>query len=175
MIVRRLKFGAVLVGVVLSLTGFSRGHGSSHGSSHSHSYGHGSSHSSSGGGCSSHKTHNNDYSSSNRNSDDSTPTHAAKPTTTPSATGTVDTCVRPGTTSATVRVSATSGSGKRTYRVDMSFLGANGSVVDTGMADVDLSGSRGATATVKVPMNVASEVASVDHCRVDSVSFQYQY
>ncbi|MFJ5292454.1 MULTISPECIES: hypothetical protein [unclassified Streptomyces] len=170
---RRLRFGAVLVGVVLALTGFSR-HGS-HGHSHS-----------SGGGCSSSQSHSsstthhhyndNTYGSSTGSTSGSTTgstsgssSSTAAPA--PSATGTVVTCAKKGATAATVRVSARAASGSHSYRVTMSFLDAGGSAVDTGTAAVQVYGN--SSATVKVPMSVPSEAGSVARCRVDSVLSQY--
>ncbi|WP_405912546.1 hypothetical protein OG760_14475 [Streptomyces sp. NBC_00963] len=172
MIMRRLRFGAVLVGVVLALTGFSRH------SSHSHS------HSSSGGGCSSSKSHsssttshhhyyndnNNSYGSSSGSTTGST-SGSRSSTAAPTATGTVVTCAKKGATAATVRVSARAASGSHSYRVTMSFLDAGGSVVDTGSAAVQVYGS--SSATVKVPMSAPSDVGTVTRCRVDSVLSPY--
>lgn len=170
MIMRRLRFGAVLVGVVLALTGFSRHSSHSHGHSHS-----------SGGGCSSSKSHSsstthhynsdddNTYGSSSgsssRTSSSSSTTHD------PKAGGTVVTCAKKGAAAATVRVSARAASGSNTYRVSMSFLGAGGSVVDTGSATVPVYGN--SSATVKVPMSVPSDAGSVTRCRIDSVQYAY--
>ncbi|NDZ77683.1 hypothetical protein G3I19_03900 [Streptomyces sp. SID10853] len=173
MIMRRLRFGAVLVGVVLALTGFSRHSSHSHGHSHS-----------SGGGCSSSKSHSSStthhYNSNNSNSYDdntygsssgSSSRTSSSATHDPKATGTVVTCAKKGATAATVRVSARAASGSNTYRVSMSFLGAGGSVVDTGSATVPVYGN--SSATVKVPMTVPSDAGSVTRCRIDSVQYAY--
>ncbi|MFE2373622.1 hypothetical protein [Streptomyces sp. NPDC059398] len=172
MIMRRLRFGAVLVGVVLALTGFSRH------SSHSHSH-------SSGGGCSSSKSHStstthhhysdNDstYDSTYGSSSGSTTGHTSgtRRAPDPKATGTVVTCAKKGAAAATVRVSARKASGSNSYRVSMSFLGRGGSVVDTGSATVQVYGD--SSATVKVPMSVPSDAGSVTRCRIDSVQYAY--
>ncbi|WP_371537658.1 hypothetical protein OG210_18060 [Streptomyces sp. NBC_00466] len=168
MTMRRLRFGAVLVGVVLALTGFSRH------SSHSHG------HSSSGGGCSSSKSHSSSTTSHHHYYNDHTTGSSSGSTSgsgsstsssAPSATGTVVTCAKKGATAATVRVSARSASGSHSYEVTMSFLDAGGSVVDTGSAAVLVRGS--SSATVKVPMSAPSDAGSVTRCRVDSVLAQY--
>ncbi|WP_327297011.1 MULTISPECIES: hypothetical protein [unclassified Streptomyces] len=167
MIMRRLRFSAVLVGVVLALTGFSRH------SSHSHS------HSSSGGGCSSSKSHSSSTTSHHHYYNDRTNGSTTGSTSgsssgtaapAPSATGTVVTCAKKGNPVATVRVSARAASGRHSYRVHMSFLGEGGTIVDTGAAVVELYGN--SSATVRVPMSVSSE-DSVTTCRVDSVLSQY--
>ncbi|WP_328318055.1 hypothetical protein [Streptomyces sp. NBC_00388] len=174
---RRLRFGAVLVGVVLALTGFSRH------SSHSHS---------SGGGCSSSKSHSrstthhdyddDSYGSSSGYTTGSTTGSSSRSTTgstggtrsrtpDPTATGTVVRCAKKGDPVATVRVSATAPSGRHSYRVRMSFLDADGSVTDTGDAVVQVTGN--ASVTARVPMSVPSEAVSVTKCRIDSVTYAY--
>ncbi|WP_406139036.1 hypothetical protein [Streptomyces sp. NBC_01089] len=168
MIMRRLRFGAVLVGVVLALTGFSRHSSHSHGHSHS-----------SGGGCSSSKSHSSSTTHHYNSNDDNTygsssgssSRTSSSTTRDPKATGTVVTCAKKGAAAATVRVSARAASGSNTYRVSMSFLGAGGSVVDTGSATVPVYGN--SSATVKVPMSVPSDAGSVTRCRIDSVQYAY--
>ncbi|WP_328538211.1 hypothetical protein [Streptomyces sp. NBC_00344] len=169
MFARRLRFGTVLVAVVLSLTGFSRSH-------HGHS---------SGGGCSSSKSHSSstthhhyyddddDYSGSSSGSTSGSTSSRYTPTPgpTPSAAATVVTCVTKGSTSATVKVSASRGSGTHNYQVTMDFLGADGTTVDSGEAAVQVySGSR---ATLKVPMDDPAKVSGVTKCVVRSVRTLY--
>ncbi|MEV8568315.1 hypothetical protein AB0436_22530 [Streptomyces sp. NPDC051322] len=166
---RRLRFGTVVVAVVLSLTGFSRSH---HG------------HTSHGGGCSSSQSHSSstthhhyddddDYygSSSGSSSGSTTSRYTPSATPTASARAAVVTCVKKGRTSATVNVTAASGSGTHNYTVTMSFLAADGSYVDGGSADVQVYS--GSSATLKVPMDEPSKVSSVTKCVVQSVSLRY--
>ncbi|WP_405779777.1 hypothetical protein [Streptomyces sp. NBC_00859] len=169
MIMRRVRFGAVLVGVVLSLTGFSR-HGSH--SSHSHT---------SGGGCSKSHTsssstthHYNDYDhtgyGSSRGSTSGSTNSSSSRTTAPSADGTVLDCAKKGSTHSLVLVQARNGSGSHRYRVSVSFLNARGSTVDTGSAVARVSDT--VSEPVKVPMSDPSDVGSVVRCRVDLVQPQ---
>lgn len=169
---RRMRFTAVLAGVVLALTGFS-GHGHGHGKS-----------SGGGGGCSnSHKSnggsgyrHDDDYGSSSGStggSGSNSGSYTPSPTPSPSATatGTVVTCVspakgkRPAVTAATVRVTGDPlASGSHRYRLEVAFLGAADETVDTGSAFVTLDA--GAAQSVKVPMALTSRVGKVKECRV---------
>ncbi|MEV0489124.1 hypothetical protein [Streptomyces atratus] len=175
---QHLKLSAVLVVVVLALTGFStssltgkgRG-GRSHGSS------------SSGGGCSNSKKsngsyHHNDYddddyddssSSSSGGSTYETATPGATATDAPQAT--VIRCAQPrkgkrrAVTSSTVRVSS-SELGTHRYKVDVTFLDALGKTVDTGEAKVELTDVD--SATVSVRMDSPSKVSRVKKCRVEA-------
>ncbi|MFF0285470.1 hypothetical protein [Streptomyces sp. NPDC005262] len=180
---QHLKLSAVLVVVVLALTGFST---SSHGGKSRGSRSHGSS--SSGGGCSNSKKsngsyHHNDYdddsydddsyddssSSSSDNSGYETATPDATATDAPTAT--VIRCAQPrkgkrrAVTSSTVRVSS-SELGTHTYQVDVTFLDARGNTVDTGEANVELTGID--SATVSVRMDSPSKVSRVKKCRAEA-------
>ncbi|MFF9351018.1 hypothetical protein [Streptomyces sp. NPDC014734] len=175
---RHVKLSAVLVVVVLALTGFSSsGHGSRSGKSKSRS---GGSSGSSGGGCSNSKKSNggyhssvrdNDYGSSSGSSDgdgygtDPTPAASDGPT------AYVFRCARPGkgkrkaVTAAAVRLTANA-LGSRTYEVDVTFLDARGNTVDTGEAEVRAQG--GETRTVSVRMEHPRKVSQVKNCRVEA-------
>ncbi|MET4640317.1 hypothetical protein ABID95_000017 [Streptomyces atratus] len=178
---QHLKLSAVLVVVVLALTGFST---SSHGGKSRGSRSHGSS---SGGGCSNSKKsngsyHHNDYdddiydddiyddssSSSSGSSDYETATPDATATDAPTVT--VIRCARPrkgkrrAVTASTVQVSS-SELGTHTYEVDVTFLDARGNTVDTGEANVELTGVD--NATVSVRMDSPGKVSRVKTCRAD--------
>ncbi|MET9473273.1 MULTISPECIES: hypothetical protein [unclassified Streptomyces] len=175
---QHLKLSAVLVVVVLALTGFST---SSHGGKSRGSRSHGSS--SSGGGCSNSKKsngsyHHNDYdddiyddssSSSSGSSTYETATPGATATDEPGAT--VIRCAQPrkgkrrAVTSSTVRVSS-SELGTHMYKVDVTFLDARGNTVDTGRANVELTGVD--SATVSVRMDSPSKVSRVKKCRAEA-------
>ncbi|MFE6662923.1 hypothetical protein ACFVFH_05075 [Streptomyces sp. NPDC057697] len=175
---QHIKLSAVLVVVVLALTGFST-HGSRSGKSKSR----GSSSSSSGGGCSnSHKSNGNyhrtdyddddDYGSSSSSSG-STDYETATPDATSSAApqAYVVRCAQPrkgkrkAVTTSTVRLAANT-SGAHTYTVDVTFLDARGGTVDTGYATVDAEG--GQEVTLSVPMGSPGKVSRVRKCRVEA-------
>ncbi|MEU0281729.1 hypothetical protein [Streptomyces sp. NPDC006195] len=174
---RRLKIAAVLVVVVLALTGFSSSTGGKSGKSRGSSGGSGGG---GGGGCSNSKKSNGSYSGSHADDDSDygsdddygssgssygDPTPAATATDGPEAR--VVTCVRKAkgkrkaVTYATVRVTADSGL-TDTYEVDVRFEDASGSVVDFGDANVELEG--GETTTVRVPMDSPKQVSRVREC-----------
>ncbi|MFD3915615.1 hypothetical protein [Streptomyces sp. NPDC058603] len=178
---RRLKIAAVLVVVVLALTGFSSSTGGKSGKSRGSSGGSGGG---GGGGCSNSKKSNGSYSGSHADDDSDygsdygsdddygssgssygDPTPAATATDGPEAR--VVTCVRKAkgkrkaVTYATVRVTAESGL-TDTYEVDVRFEDASGSVVDFGDANVELEG--GETTTVRVPMDSPKQVSRVREC-----------
>ncbi|MER8000630.1 hypothetical protein [Streptomyces sp. NPDC095613] len=180
---RRLKFAAVLVAVVLALTGFSSAaHGKSKGrGSGSSSSGGGSD--SGGGGCSSSMKSNGSYSGSHRDYDDdddddygsSGGSYTAEPT--PAATSEVQawivSCVstakgkRKAVTYATVTVEAPTSAGLTdTYDVDVVFRDASGSLVDTGDTEVALAG--GESKTVKVRMDSPRQVSRVRKCEASA-------
>ncbi|MEU6019129.1 hypothetical protein ABZ826_35465 [Streptomyces sp. NPDC047515] len=174
---QHIRLSAVLVVVVLALTGFST---SSHGGRSGKSKG---SSSSSGGGCSNSKKsngsyHHNDYddnddygssSGSSGNTGYETPTPSATASDDPQAY--VFRCAQPrkGTrkavTSSTVRLTA-SAAGSHTYEVDVTFLDARGNTVDTGEAKVAVDG--GETRTVPVRMDSPRKVSRVKKCRVEA-------
>ncbi|WP_328887650.1 hypothetical protein [Streptomyces sp. NBC_00316] len=174
---QHLKLSAVLVVVVLALTGFST---STHSGRSRGSKSHGSS---SGGGCSTSKKSNGGYHQSTYDDDDydsdydsssSSSGGSTYETATPAAAAgnapraTVIRCVQPrkgkrrAVTSSTVQVSVQD-SGTYTYEVDVTFLDASGNTVDTGEADVELSGD--GSATVSVRMHNPSKVSRVKKCR----------
>uniref|UniRef100_A0AAU2VPY7 Secreted protein n=1 Tax=Streptomyces sp. NBC_00008 TaxID=2903610 RepID=A0AAU2VPY7_9ACTN len=179
---QHMKLTVVLVAVVLALTGFSsssHGHGSKSGSKSRKS----SSSGSSGGGCSNSKKSNGTYhdtdSDSSYDDDDyssgSSSTDSAYDTATPTATATdaprayVFRCAAPrkgkrkAVTSSTVRLTANA-AGSHTYEVDVSFLDARGTTIDTGEATVDADA--GDTKTVSVRMDSPSKVSRVKKCSV---------
>ncbi|QIQ04276.1 hypothetical protein [Streptomyces liangshanensis] len=169
MIRRRLKFAAVLVAVVLALTGFSSGHGKSRGSSGSS--GSGGSSGDSGGGCSNSKKSNGSYGGTHSDSDtdysyDNTPT--AKATSGNDVVAEVITCVRraagkrKAVTYATVRVQAPTGT-TATYEVDVDFRGASGAVLDN--ADTEVTLDSGESTTVRIPMETPSTLRNVTGCK----------
>ncbi|MFE2940292.1 hypothetical protein ACFXKG_14695 [Streptomyces sp. NPDC059255] len=179
---RRLKFAAVLVVVVLALTGFSSSKAGKRGSG---SKGKSSSSSSSGGGCSNSKKSNgssgyNSGSHHNAYDDDDSSSGGSydDPTPTPAVTGTADgvearivTCVRPAkgkrkaVTYATVRVETPVGAADR-YDIDVTFTDATGRVVDSGETEIDLES--GETATVKVAMDSPRQLSRVRKCAVST-------
>ncbi|MFD5891201.1 hypothetical protein ACFWHQ_35270 [Streptomyces sp. NPDC060334] len=161
---RRVRFIAVLVGVVLALTGFSS-HGGSSGKSKSRS---------GGGGCSSSKSGSKkkSYSGSNSSSSGGSGSGNSTSSPTPTAAGAraeLVTCAAPGRPEATLKV--TSGSGvEGTFSVSVVFEGANGRV-DSGSAEVRLKA--GESRAVDVPMTFPDRVADVLRCvvgRVETVS-----
>ncbi|MET9482151.1 hypothetical protein [Streptomyces sp. NPDC006638] len=173
MIRRRLKFAAVLVAVVLALTGFSSGHGKSKGSS-------GSSGGGGGGGCSNSKKSNGSYGGSHADSDDyesdtdyaSGDTYTSAPTATATSgngvVAEVVTCVRKArgkrkaVTYATVRVEAPTGP-TATYEVDVDFRGSSGAVLDN--ADTEVTLDSGESTTLRIPMETPSTLRNVTTCK----------
>lgn len=166
---RRVRFIAVLVGVVLALTGFSS-HGGSSGKSRSKS---------SGGGCSSSKSGSkkksysgNSGSGSSGSSSGSSGNSTSSPTPTPTSAGAraeVVTCAAPGRPRATLKVTSESGV-ERTFSVSVVFEGVNGRV-DSGSAEVRLKA--GESRAADVPMTFPDRAADVLRCvvgRVETVS-----
>ncbi|TQK45252.1 hypothetical protein FBY35_6807 [Streptomyces sp. SLBN-118] len=180
---RHAKLAAVLVVVMLALTGFSNSHttgkGGKGGKSRSKSGGGG------GGGCSNSKKSNggyhdyddDDYGSSGSSVSSGSDSYTGAPTPTDSATAAarayVVDCVnkargkRKADTSATVKVVAEAGASHR-YEVDVVFLNAGGDVVDRGYTDVTLDG--GETRTVQVRMQSPTSVARVSKCEAQARS-----
>ncbi|MCX5341652.1 hypothetical protein [Streptomyces atratus] len=171
---QHIKLSAVLVVVVLALTGFST---SSHGGRSGKSKG---SSSSSGGGCSNSKKsngsyHDNNYDDNDYDSSSSSSGNTGYEAPTPSATASdapqayVFRCAQPrkgkrkAVTTSTVRLTANA-VGSHTYEVDVTFLDAQGNTVDTGEAKVDVEG--GETKTVSVRMDSPRKVSRVKKCRV---------
>ncbi|MFB7914021.1 hypothetical protein [Streptomyces sp. NPDC056061] len=171
---QQVKLSAVLVVVVLALTGFSSsGHGSRSGSGGSGS---------SGGGCSNSKKsngsyHHSDYDDNNDHGSSSSSSGGTDYGTDPTPTASdgpsayVFRCARPGkgkrkaVTAATVRLTSNA-LGTSRYDVDVTFLDAAGNTVDTGEAEVRASG--GETKTVSVRMEHPGKVSRVKNCRVEA-------
>ncbi|MFF9509856.1 hypothetical protein ACF1BU_00865 [Streptomyces sp. NPDC014724] len=173
---QHIRLSAVLVVVVLALTGFST---SSHGGRSGKSKG--SSGSGSGGGCSNSKKGNGGYHRSDYDDNDDygsssgSSGNSGYETPAPSASDELQAyvfrCAQPrkGTrkavTSSTVRLTA-SAAGSHTYEVDVTFLDARGNTVDTGEAKVAVDG--GETRTVPVRMDSPRKVSRVKKCRVEA-------
>ncbi|MFJ4853669.1 hypothetical protein [Streptomyces sp. NPDC088730] len=183
---QHMKLTVVLVAVVLALTGFSsssHGHGGKSGGKSRKSSSSGSSGSSSGGGCSNSKKSNGTYhdTDSSYDDDDYSSSDSVYDTATPSATATdaprayVFRCAAPrkgkrkAVTSSTVRLTANA-AGSHTYEIDVSFLDARGTTIDTGEATVDADG--GDMKTVSVRMDSPGKVSRVKKC---SVTAQLMY
>ncbi|WP_406013702.1 hypothetical protein OG520_16905 [Streptomyces sp. NBC_00984] len=174
---QHIKLSAVLVVVVLALTGFSTSrHGGRSGKSKS-----GGSSGSSGGGCSNSKKSNGSYHSSDYDDDDDSSSSSSGgtdyATETPSATASdepqayVFRCAQPrkgkrkAVTTSTVRLTANA-TGSHTYKVEVAFLNARGNAIDIGYATVDVVG--GETETVSVRMDDPRKVSKVKKCRVEA-------
>lgn len=169
---RQMRFAAVLVVVVLALTGFSTSsHGGKSGKSRSKS-------SSSGGGCSNSKKSNgsyHDYDDDDYDSSSSSSGGSAYESATPGPTASdapvvrVVRCAQPkkgkrkAVTFSTVEIRSTA-SVEQTYEVDVTFQDAKGLTVDTGEATVDLT--YGETETVTVKMDSPRLVSRVKRCVV---------
>ncbi|MEV6261310.1 hypothetical protein AB0M42_11235 [Streptomyces sp. NPDC051784] len=165
---RQMRFAAVLVVVVLALTGFSTSsHGGKSGKSRSGS---------GGGGCSNSKKSNggyhdyddDDYDSSSGSSGGSTYESATpSPTASDAPVVRVVRCAQPkkgkrkAVSWSTVEVRSTA-SVEHTYDVDVTFVDAKGLTVDTGEVSVDLDG--GETRTVTVKMDSPGLVSRVKRC-----------
>ncbi|MER5744514.1 hypothetical protein [Streptomyces sp. NPDC002225] len=185
---RHVKLSAVLIAVVLALTGFSTsGHGRG-GSGKSKSKSHGSS--SSGGGCSNSKKSNNgyrsgyddddDYGSSSGSSDNTGyATETPSPTTTDEPLVSVVRCAGPGKSGGRSKrkgkgkavtfstVSLTAGTtGSHSYEIEVEFLDAGGRIVDTGTAYQDAQG--GDVVEIDVRMDHPGKAAQVRKCRADA-------
>ncbi|MFF5725401.1 hypothetical protein [[Kitasatospora] papulosa] len=170
MVRRQMRFAAVLVVVVLALTGFST---SSHGGKSGKSRSSGSS----GGGCSSSKKSNNgyrdhddDYDSSSSSSGGSTYGSATPSATASDAPGLrVVRCAQPrkgkrkANTSSTIEITSTA-TGTHVYEVDVTFVDAKGLTVDTGETEVEVDG--GDSRTVAVRMDSPRSVSRVKRCLV---------
>ncbi|WP_327253349.1 hypothetical protein [Streptomyces sp. NBC_01244] len=156
---RRVRLTAVLVGVVLALTGFSSTGGSGKSKSKS-----------SGGGCSSSKsksktkTKTKSYGSTGGSGSGSSAT--ATPTQSrPLAHAEVVTCAGPSVAKATVKVTSDATTGY-TFRVPLVFEGASGRV-DSG--SVDLALKAGESRTVDLPMTSAAKAGDVRRCTVGAI------
>ncbi|MBN0044957.1 hypothetical protein JS756_12725 [Streptomyces actuosus] len=165
---RAIRFSAVSALTVLALTGFSigRGHGHGHGHGHAHGTGHG-------GGCSSSQQDHDGSSSSGgsnstRHHDDEDDDHGSGDTsgeTGAPRTGAVVTLVSCATRTqpyATVEVrNADDRDG--TFTLTVSFVKADGDLLDVQQDEVDVP----ASTTVTVKEYVAGNAAAVDHCETD--------
>ncbi|MCJ0873484.1 hypothetical protein [Streptomyces sp. AP-93] len=154
---RRVRLTAVLVGVVLALTGFSStgGSGKSKGKS-------------SGGGCSSSKSKSKTKSYGSTGGSGSGSGSTTTATATPSrplAHAVVISCVGPSGVKATVEVTSHSAAG-HTFRVPLAFEGASGRV-DSG--SVDLALKAGESRRVDVPMTSPAKAGEVQRCTVGTV------
>ncbi|MFE9725566.1 hypothetical protein ACFYQ5_18675 [Streptomyces sp. NPDC005794] len=170
MVRRQMKFAAVLIVVVLALTGFSMSsHGGKSGKSRS-------SGGSSGGGCSNSKKSNGgyrDYDDDDYDSSSSSSGGSTYSTPTPTASDAPDIrvirCAQPrkgkrkAVTSSTIEITSTA-SLAHTYEVDVTFVDAKGLTVDTGEATVDLE--HGETRTLAVRMDSPRSVSRVKRCLV---------
>ncbi|MEV4965850.1 hypothetical protein AB0886_29935 [Streptomyces sp. NPDC024062] len=171
MVRRQMRFAAVLVVVVLALTGFST---SSHGGKSGKS---GKSRSSggSGGGCSSSKKSNNGYRDYDDDDYDSSSGGSTYGSATPSATASdapglrVVRCAQPkkgkrkANTSSSIEITSTA-AGTHVYEIDVTFVDAKGLTVDTGETEVEVDG--GDSRTVAVRMDSPRSVSRVKRCLV---------
>lgn len=157
---RRVRFAAVLVGVVLALTGFSSSGGSGGGSGKSKS---------SGGGCSSSKSKSKSktktHSSGSSGSGTSTTASPTPTSTGPLAHAEVVTCAGPGRAKATVKVTSEATAG-HAFRVPLVFEGTAGRV-DSASVDVELKA--GESRTVELPMASADRTGDVQRCVVGRI------
>ncbi|MFE9565671.1 hypothetical protein ACFYM0_31695 [Streptomyces sp. NPDC006487] len=156
---RRVRLTAVLVGVVLALTGFSSTGGSGKSKSKS-----------SGGGCSSSKskskTKTKSYGSTGGSGSGSGSSATATPTPSrPLAHAEVVTCAGPSVAKATVKITSDATAGY-TFRVPLVFEGASGRV-DSG--SVDLALKAGESRTVDLPMTSAARAGEVQRCTVGTI------
>ncbi|MFD3536272.1 hypothetical protein [Streptomyces sp. NPDC058664] len=172
MVRTRLKLAATLTVVVLALTGFHTGHGSSGGGGKSKS-GKSRSDDDSGGGCSSDEKSNDDYSGSG----DAGGETAYAPTPTAASTAEVVTAVvdcvdpaqkkrkgkpaRKADVTATVKVRSTAAT-EKTFRIVVVFKGASGGAVDHVTTEVTVE--PGGTETVEVEMVHPENVDQVKEC-----------
>lgn len=154
-VARRIRFGAVLVTVVLALTGFSSGHKSS-----------------GGGGCSGSRSDRSSSSSHRTTTYDRNTTRGSGSTASPTPTATgaparaeVVTCAGPATSKATVRVTSLA-STERTVEVPITFDGASGTVERTS-GRVTLK--QGETRTIEIPLSDPTKAAAVTGCRLGTV------
>ncbi|MFF2010204.1 hypothetical protein ACFVWY_14180 [Streptomyces sp. NPDC058195] len=176
---RHVKLSAVLIVVVLALTGFSTaGHGRSGGKSKGKSH---SSSSSSGGGCSNSKKSNDGYRSSYDDDDyDSSSSSSGGTdyaTATPSPLSSeaprisVIRCAQPrkgkrkASPFSVVSLTA-NGSGPHSYEIGVTFLDARGNTVDTGTAYQDAEGGNVVELTVR--MDHPGRISRVKKCRAEA-------
>ncbi|MEU1773440.1 hypothetical protein ABZ773_12680 [Streptomyces sp. NPDC047804] len=168
MVRRQMRFAAVLVVVVLALTGFST---SSHGGKSGKSRSSGGS----GGGCSSSKKSNNGYRDYDDDSSSSSSGGSTYGSATPSPTASdapglrVVRCAQPkkgkrkANTSSSIEITSTA-TGTHVYEIDVTFVDAKGLTVDTGETEVEVDG--GDSRTVAVRMDSPRSVSRVKRCLV---------
>ncbi|MEU9029948.1 hypothetical protein AB0D46_21010 [Streptomyces sp. NPDC048383] len=156
----RIRLAAVLVAVVLALTGFSSSGGSGGGSGSGGK-------SKSGGGCSSSKSKSKSKKthSGGGSGGESSPTASPSPLGTP-ATAVVITCVGAGKPSTTVEVTSRLDR-TATFEVTVDRTGAAGALVETARATVTLEARR--TGTLVIALVAAQRGAEVTDCRITSV------
>ncbi|MFD9423699.1 MULTISPECIES: hypothetical protein [unclassified Streptomyces] len=173
---QRMKFAAVLVVVVLALTGFSTSHsGGKGGKSRSGK----SSSSGGGGGCSSSKKSNHDYddydsssSSSSGGTDYGTPTPGTTASDAPDVR--VIRCAQPrkgkrkAVTSSVVEIRSKVAGTDRTYEIDVTFLDAVGRKVDSAQTTATLG--YGDVKSLTVRMDSPRKVSRVKRCQVTAVA-----
>ncbi|CAM5341002.1 MULTISPECIES: hypothetical protein [Streptomyces] len=175
---RHLRFTAVLIVVVLALTGFSTGSSSGKSGSRSKSR----SSSGSGGGCSSSKKDNDTSRGSGHrggyrdthHDDTSSTGGSSSSTTTDQVTVTVVDCAGPGRTkrakpdtTAALRVTSNSTTSDLRVTLALHFENAVGTTLDSPTTDLRLS--PGETRTVTVRMTSPRKAAQVRDCEVDRV------
>ncbi|MBO1288205.1 hypothetical protein J3368_29705 [Streptomyces sampsonii] len=176
---RHLRFSAVLIVVVLALTGFSTGSSSGKSGSKSKSR----SSSSSGGGCSSSKKDNDTSRGSGyrggyrdtHQDDTSSSTGGSSSTTTDQVTVTVVDCAGPGRTkrakadsTAALRVTSNATADELSVRLALHFENAAGSTLDSPTTELRLA--PGESRTVTVRMTNPRKAAQVRDCEVDRVT-----
>ncbi|WP_327301988.1 hypothetical protein [Streptomyces albidoflavus] len=176
---RHLRFSAVLIVVVLALTGFSTGSSSGKSGSKSKSR----SSSSSGGGCSSSKKDNDTSRGSGyrggyrdtHQDDTSSSTGGSSSTTTDQVTVTVVDCAGPGRTkrakadsTAALRVTSNATADNLSVRLALHFENAAGSTLDSPTTELRLA--PGESRTVTVRMTNPRKAAQVRDCEVDRVT-----
>lgn len=168
---RRVRFAAVLVVVVLALTGFSTSSSGGKGKSGK------SGSSGGGGGCSNSKKSNNghrdydDYDSSSGSSSGGSDYGTATPSATASSAVDVRVvrCAQPrkgkrkAVTASTIELRPAA-SGSHTYDIDVTFLDARGNTVSTGETSVDVD--PGDVRTLTVRMDSPGKVSRVKSCQV---------
>ncbi|MFC9857036.1 MULTISPECIES: hypothetical protein [unclassified Streptomyces] len=174
---QRMKFAAVLVVVVLALTGFSTstsgGKGGKSRSGKSSSSGGG------GGGCSSSKKSNHDYddydsssSSSSGGTDYGTPTPGTTASDAPDVR--VIRCAQPrkgkrrAVASSVVEIRSKAAGTDQTYEIDVTFLDAAGREVDS--AETTTTLGYGDVKSLTVRMDSPRKVSKVKRCRVTAVA-----
>ncbi|MFJ6799119.1 hypothetical protein [Streptomyces sp. NPDC091268] len=149
---RRIRFTAVLVGVVLALTGFS-----SHGGSSGKSKG-------GGGGCSSSKSKRSTR--THTSSNNSTPSGTASARSKEPARAAVVTCAGAGRPQAVIQVTSLVGT-ERTVTVPLKFAGERGVDLDSTSVRVTLKGREAKTVTV--PMGRPDKAAEILRCEIGRI------